>query len=61
MDNKKKLKCSSCGFEETVRIVYGYPSEAILQSSQNKEIVLGGCIVRPNNPLYQCLQCGHKW
>lgn len=61
MNNKKKPTCPLCHSLETVRIVYGYPSDATLKSWQNKEIALGGCIVRSNNPLYQCLKCGHKW
>lgn len=60
MDNKKNI-CPQCSSKETVKIVYGYPSQELLQSWFKKEIELGGCIVRKENPTHKCKKCSHQW
>jgi len=58
---KKKQICPECKSTEIVDIVYGYPTEEVLQSWFKKEIELGGCIVRNENPIYKCKKCNHQW
>lgn len=59
--SKKKQTCPKCEASEVVDIVYGYPTEEVLQSWFKKEIELGGCIVRNENPIYKCKKCNHQW
>ena len=59
--SKKKQTCPKCETSEIVDIVYGYPTEEVLQSWFKKEIELGGCIVRNENPIYKCKKCNHQW
>jgi isocitrate lyase len=59
--NDKKYICSKCKSNEVIDIVYGYPSQETLQSWFKKEIELGGCIVRNDNPQHKCKKCGHQW
>ena len=49
-----KYICPKCKKNEAVQILYGYPGNEMRESAQKKEIVLGGCIIYPNNPNRQC-------
>ena len=40
-----------------IPIVYGYPSKTMTEQAANKEIKLGGCIIRDTNPLHFCTKC----
>lgn len=56
-----KYICPECKKKEVVKILYGYPGDGMMESAQKKEIVLGGCIIYPDNPNRQCLNCRHQW
>jgi predicted RNA-binding Zn-ribbon protein involved in translation (DUF1610 family) len=56
-----KYVCPICNKKSVVKIVYGYPSQELLDEAIKKEVVLGGCIVDEANPEFQCLQCGNQW
>jgi len=51
--------CPGCGAPTIARIQYGLPmfSDELTEKIKNKEIVLGGCIVTPSNPSWQCTSC----
>ncbi|MBM3896853.1 MAG: hypothetical protein FJ360_03860 [Thaumarchaeota archaeon] len=53
--------CTKCGSKNTVRIVYGYPSEETLAAAKNGKLVLGGCIVGSNDPVWHCNECQNNW
>ena len=57
----KKYVCPKCKSDAVIDIVYGYPSEETLKSWHKKKIELGGCIVRPDNPVFKCTKCDHRW
>ena len=57
----KKHICPECKSNEVIDIVYGYPSPETLQSWFKKEVELGGCIVRNENPHHKCKKCEHQW
>ena len=59
--SKDKLICPKCKSDEVIDIVYGYPSEETLKSLHKKEIELGGCIVRNDNPTHKCVKCDYRW
>lgn len=59
--SEKKHICPECKATEIVDVVYGYPSEEILQSWFKKEIELGGCIIGKQNPSHKCKKCEHQW
>jgi hypothetical protein len=40
-----------------VRIVYGYPNVRLGNAERRGEIVLGGCLVGPESPAYECRIC----
>ncbi len=43
-----------------VPIVYGYPSAALVEASSRGHIVLGGCVVEPDQPEWVCGRCGAR-
>ena len=60
--------CPKCQSEDIITITYGTPSISNLSSPskkdsefleriQRREIVLGGCVIRPENPAYYCRAC----
>jgi len=58
-DYHTKLRpCPACGSTDAVRIVYGYPSLELGEAEERGEIVLGGCLVGPESPDYECRGCG---
>jgi hypothetical protein len=53
--------CPLCGRREAVEIVYGLPDHEGVAVAERGEIVLGGCVVAPDDPTVQCRSCGSTW
>ena len=51
-------RCPRCGSAESTRILYGLPTHEAFEAAQRGEISLGGCIVGPESPDYECRGCG---
>ncbi len=49
--------CPACGSRDAVEIAYGYPSFEMSLAEQRGEIVLGGCVIGPESPDYECRNC----
>jgi predicted Zn-ribbon and HTH transcriptional regulator len=54
-------RCPQCHSEDLVRIVYGMPSEEMVEESVAGRVALGGCLVWPDAPDYTCQNCGYEW
>ena len=54
-------RCSRCDSEDVVYIVYGYPSEEMVERSLRGDVVLGSSTVWPEAPNRTCQQCGYEW
>jgi hypothetical protein len=52
-----------CGGTDIAMILWGLPSDELLQSKKVKEkkIVLGGCCVTNNDPKLECNDCGWRY
>jgi hypothetical protein len=50
--------CPSCGSPDAIRIVYGYPGADMWEAEQRGELRLGGCLVGPESPDFECRECG---
>ena len=57
----RKYYCPKCKSQEALQILYGYPSEEILNAWKNKEIELGGCVVSKRMTNRKCIKCNHEW
>jgi hypothetical protein len=49
--------CPACGSTDAVRIVYGFPNIDLGKAELRGELVLGGCVVGPESPVYECRRC----
>lgn len=57
---RKPLKCPQCGHRPVAEILYGEPAfDAWLEQKINEgRITLGGCCGTPDDPAWECVQCG---
>lgn len=53
--------CPHCGHRKTLPIQYGYPLPEVEAAAVAGKIVLGGCIVGPDQPDRACPACGTQW
>lgn len=53
--------CPACGSGDVLPIVYGLPGPGLRQQAENGEVVLGGCVVSDDSPVWYCNHCGHRW
>jgi len=49
--------CPTCGSAAVVRIVYGFPTREGFEAARRGEIVLGGCVIEADAPLWACKAC----
>lgn len=55
----KRQKCPTCG-AGVLQIAYGMPGEEMHEAAQRGEIILGGCVIMPYAPTWQCPKCGRS-
>lgn len=53
-------RCPDCA-GRLVPIIWGMPSEKMLEMDDMGKIHLGGCVVLPNPANYHCRDCGHEF
>ena len=58
---KHRPTCPKCGSDATATIVYGFPSEELMEEAERGEVHLGGCCVTDNDPQWRCADCGYGW
>jgi len=46
-----------CG-RPMVPIAYGMPGPELIEASGRGEVALGGCVLSPDSPAFECLACG---
>jgi hypothetical protein len=56
----KPKKCPKCGSGKVASILYGLPmfNEKLERGLESGEVILGGCCVTYDDPLWQC---NHRW
>ncbi|SEF52129.1 hypothetical protein SAMN04489712_101293 [Thermomonospora echinospora] len=54
--------CPHCG-EQPIPIMYGYPANMAVafEAERRGEIVIGGCVVDDDNPIWFCRACGRRY
>ncbi len=53
--------CPKCGSRDVLPIIYGMPSEEMVEESIAGRVALGGCAFWPGSPNRTCPNCGHDW
>lgn len=54
-------QCLECGSGEVIPIEYGLPGKEMSDRAERGEILLGGCVVSEDSPVWHCKDCGHQW
>ncbi len=55
------MKCPLCK-GNLVPIIYGMPmDDEIVKKHENKEILLGGCMIEQDSPKYHCYNCNKSF
>jgi hypothetical protein len=49
--------CEQCGSRRIADIIYGLPVEIDLRAIEAGSIVMGGCILRGDDPQWRCAAC----
>ena len=49
--------CPRCGATDAIEIVYGYPTAETFEAADRGEVALGGCVIGPEAPDYECRSC----
>jgi hypothetical protein len=55
------LSCPSCDSDRVRPIVYGLPSEKLMEEASHERVLLGGCTIFDGRPSLACLDCGRQW
>jgi hypothetical protein len=62
MQTTNTKRCPRCGSADVLPIIYGYPSEKMIEDSAAGRISLGGCTIwQGESPAFECDSCGHRW
>jgi len=63
MKNQNDNSCPFCKSKNIARILYGMPasSKKLDKDIKSGKLILGGCFVSDNSPVFQCNECGKKW
>ncbi len=55
---RKPIKCPNCGNKTVATILWGMPAiDKVQDDINNGKIVLGGCCLEEDDPLWQCTSC----
>ncbi len=53
--------CPGCGQEDSVPLITGMPSSELFDLADQGLVVLGGCVLGPDDPTLACRSCGLEW
>jgi len=55
---RKPNICPRCGGRKVLKISYGEPTPWTCLQEHEGKLILGGCVIDSNGPVWQCLKCG---
>lgn len=63
MKNIQKNRCPNCNSKNVAEILYGLPiySKELEKKLEKGKIILGGCCITNNSPLFHCNDCSKEW
>ena len=58
-----KPTCPRCNSKNQVKILYGLPrfDRQMEVDKEKGKIVLGGCSIELDSPIWSCKDCHHRW
>lgn len=63
MSHDIPAECPECRSPRIARVIYGMPhfTPELERELAERVVVLGGCVIFDESPLWQCVGCGHRW
>jgi hypothetical protein len=61
MELRRPKNCPNCGSSKFREIRYGRATAETLDAVDRGEIVLGGCLIMPDQPDWECASCEYRW
>lgn len=61
LQNGPSKPCPQCGSARALSIVYGYPAPETQARAEAGEVLLGGCMLGPDSPVWSCKVCGAEY
>jgi hypothetical protein len=58
--HKTPDKCPNCGSPKVVKIIYGEPNYKTSLEAEAGKFILGGDIIKGNDPYWACIDCKSK-
>lgn len=60
--DEKPDSCPVCSSKRIADILYGLPAFSIIEEELKRgELTIGGCLIHPGNPEWQCADCGLRF
>ena len=53
----RRRRCPRCGELGALPVVYGLPDIATMDLAEEGKVILGGCVLDPDDPDWLCLPC----
>ncbi|MEY4312501.1 MAG: hypothetical protein RLZZ319_10 [Actinomycetota bacterium] len=60
-DDPQSVRCPKCETTNPLDIVYGMPSDEMQVAETEGAIILGGCVINNDSPVYRCRSCDHEF
>lgn len=52
--------CTNCG-KDLVNVIYGFPTQKLIDMAKTEGIALGGCSLNINRPTHYCYGCNEEF
>jgi DNA-directed RNA polymerase subunit RPC12/RpoP len=53
--------CPACGSRDVVPVIHGMPDDEAEAAARRGEVVLGGCMIWPEKPIWHCRACEREF
>ncbi len=58
---RKPRLCKFCKSTKIAPILYGEPMEHIMKEAEEGKVIIGGCCLRGDDPMWGCVDCGMEF
>ena len=54
-------KCPQCKSHNIIKLIWGYPSQELIENKNHKKFELRGCVVDFDSKKWKCNDCLNEW
>ena len=55
------MKCPECKSHNIVELIWGYPSQELIENKNYRKFELRGCVVDFDSKKWKCNDCQNEW